>query len=361
MMKGLYFVYGDFNFDKPTGIDKKILAQLKCFQMRGLDIKLQILKREKGSFWNYNKSYSNVDFIYFRKSTTIDWRFCSFFKHLKQDNPNIVVFMEIPTFPYDGEGFSNIYGKIVLLIDHFFRLKINKFIDRIILVAGHTERELWGIKTICMRNGIQVSDISPRIAHEESAAINISCIARFSPWHGYERLIRGIHNYYTCGGKRNIQLHMVGDGIELENYKNLTESLNLKNHITYYGPLYDEKLNDIYNQTDIGCCSLGRYKTNINVVSDLKSREFLAKGIPLICGCIVDALDEIDFRYAIYFPNDDSDIDIKKVIDFYDTLLAVESREEITESIRKLAFKLVDVNSTFSEVLEESVNLCRKE
>ncbi|MCI8416498.1 MAG: glycosyltransferase [Lachnospiraceae bacterium] len=361
MVKGLYFVYGNINFSKPTGIDKKILAQLNCFQMKGIDIRPEILKRRRGSFWNYDKSYSNVNFIYFRKCTTIDWRFYNFFKCLKRDNPNIVVFMEIPTFPYDEEGFHTIYGKITLLIDHFFRLKISKFIDRIILVAGHTEKELWGIRTICMKNGIQVSDITPRVVNSESDAINISCIARFSAWHGYERLIKGIYKYYTSGGKRNIQVHMVGDGIELENYKNLTERLNLKNHVIFYGALYDEELNDIYNQTDIGCCSLGRYKTNINVVSDLKSREFLAKGIPLICGCIVDALDEIDFKYAIYFSNDNSEIDIKRVIDFYDGLLVDESKEEITGSIRKLAFDLVDVKNTFSRVLEESTNILKKE
>ncbi len=47
------------------------------------------------------------------------------------------------------------------------------------------------------------------------------------PWHGYERLLEGLANYYHKGGISNIVIYMVGDGREL--HEKAAEYLDLNN------------------------------------------------------------------------------------------------------------------------------------
>lgn len=61
--------------------------------------------------------------------------------------------------------------------------------------------------------------------------------------------------------------------------------------------LKDQELISIYNQCRLSLESFGSYKKNIKISCGLKSREMLARGLPLIAGNHVDLFMERDFPY----------------------------------------------------------------
>jgi glycosyltransferase involved in cell wall biosynthesis len=268
--------------------------------------------------------------------------------------------MEIPTYPYEGEFGKGVKEKVSLKIDHIFRKKLVKCIDRIVVTGANVGDSLWGVKAINIVNGIDFSTVNQRDFLGHGDVINISCIAKFSPWHGYERLIIGLADYYAKKPKQEVNLLMVGDGSERSVYEKLVTDNRLDNHVKFLGRLTGEKLNEIYDITDIGACSFGRYKSGINVIGDLKSREFLAKGIPMICGCEIDVLRDKEYKYALFFPNDSSAININEVVEWHNQLAGKSEQAGITETIRSISKEWIDYGVTFKPVIIELEGLWEK-
>ena len=351
-VKGYYFLYSPINTKEPDGIEKKIMAQRQMFADAGVEMEFELLHRDNRGNWKYEEKYSRADFIYFRRSTTIDWRFISFYKKIKH-NGQPVIFMEIPTFPYEGEYGTSLWAKIRLHVDHFFRRFLKRCVDCIVITGSKTGGLLWGVKTIDIINGIDFAQNKPRL-YQEHEGINLACIAKFSPWHGYERLIMGLYNYFQRGGKENVNVLMVGEGVEKPYYEELVEKYNLQNHVCFLGKLTGEKLEHVYDVTDLGICSLGRYKSGIDIIGDLKSREFMAKGIPMVCGCRIDALEGKDYPYALFFPNNDSVVDIESLLTFYASFSG-EIPMTLTHEIREMTRPWIDYGVTYKVVIDEAV------
>lgn len=356
-MKGYYLVYDTFNLDNPDGVEKKIISQRDMFRQNGIDIDFFRLEKTNGSFWNNPEAVKDADFVYFRRGTIADFLFLQFLKRLKMNNPKVVIFMEIPTFPYEDEYDNSLRSFIILKIDHIFRRKLYKYINRLVIVNNHSEK-IWGIKVINLVNGVDVESFTPRKARDADGTIRVCCVAKFSPWHGYERIIRGLSEYYKNAPKTDVKLIMVGTGIETNNYKQLVKSLHLEQYVDFRGQLTGQALDNIYDECDIGCCSLGRYKSGIEMTSELKSRELMAKGMPMICGCKIDVLEETDYPYAIHFPNDSSNIDISKVEHEYKKMISRKTADEIITEIRQFAYKYADLNTTFQSIVNEAISLC---
>lgn len=351
MIKGMYLVYDSLNLDHPDGIEKKIIIQSELFADMGIDMKFVVLNKQHGSFWNNTDLINSTDFVYFRKSTVIDLSFIRFFKRIKEINPKSLVMMEIPTYPYEGEYGNSIKARLSLIIDHYYRKQLQGVLDYIVVTGADIGSTLWGIPAISIVNGIDVGNIRPSQKKSVKDEINIGCIARFSPWHGYERLIEGLRQYYNDNHNEDVNIMMVGEGVERDYYERLTKTYGLIDHVCFLGKKTGGELDSIYNEIDIGCCSLGRYKSGIRVIGDLKSREYMARGLPMILGCDIDVLQGVNYEYAISFPNDSTPIDIQMVVD-YCKRLRVQTDQHIRCEIRKKAWELVDIRNTFKPVLD---------
>lgn len=325
---------------------------------------IHILKKSKkfciNTFWNKNGDLNKYDFIYFRRGTTFDLNFIKYFKQIIKANPNIKIFMEIPTYPYDGEYLGGIKSKAILFIDRFYRRKVYKIINRVVVLRTSNEKKLWNIEAINIVNGIDFDEVKPILDMKQDKFITISCIAKFSPWHGYERIIQGLSEYYKRGGKREIRILMCGEGCETEKYIALTKKLNLEGHIEFFGFLNSEQLESIYSMSDFGCCSLGRYKSNLNVIGDLKSRDYLARGIPIITGCDIDVLRNRKFQYNVSFPNDNTPLDFDKIISLYDSINKFD-RKQVMNEIRETSKKLIDMKITFKPVVDEALRALKND
>ena len=83
----------------------------------------------------------------------------------------------------------------------------------------------------------------------------------------------------------------------------------------------------------------------------LKSRECLAKGMPLITGCAIDVLPE-DYPYARVFPNDESTVKIEEVVAFYQQVRnRVGSKKELADVIRKYAVEHVSMEAVMKPII----------
>lgn len=368
MYKG-YFVYPLDLTDKNVlyyGIYKKINTQINalrkvfdvsfcsCNYKQNNSIMWKIIKRlpfmPVSFFWKYDGEFKDAVFLYFRMPP-IDYSFLQYLKKIKQ-RTNCIVLLEIPTYPYDGEKATR--GKIsdffYLRKERHNRKKLHKYIDRIVTFSN--DKEIFGIKTINTINGVDFNGIRPAnytISDESINIIEVS-IARF--WHGYDRFIRGMGNYYRQGGKENLVFHIVGDGPEIELYKKLCLEYGLENHIVFHGNLTGEALDEVYNKCCIGIDAIGchrKTKTKYGI-SSIKSREYAAKGLPMIVSLDIDFLPD-NYEYCLTVPFDDSDILIDDVISFYHRIFDNGDASEVIKSIREYSYSRCDINITMKPVI----------
>ena len=108
--------------------------------------------------------------------------------------------------------------------------------------------------------------------------------------------------------------------------------------------------NHIINQYDILCYKTIPLETRS---SALKTREYLARGLPVVTGCVEDVFERFESDFYIEFNNDDSYIDLGCVIDWYQALVSkYGSREVLASEIRKYAYKYVDNSFTMKPVID---------
>jgi glycosyltransferase involved in cell wall biosynthesis len=371
-MRGYYI---HFDAKATPGVAKKIDMQIqefsKTFDMQEIDIKAQqvgTLKRAArllpGGYiqWDYTAAFRQVkkdasasdgtpDFVYIRK-TTIDRGFVRFLATIKQKFPNCKVLIELFTYPYDKDEFARWSTWPYYLKDKYNRSRLGGLVDR--FVTYSVDEEIFGIKTIRTMNGIDVAatrQVVPE-AHRTDDAIHMIAVAFMQVHHGYERLIQGLADYYRQGGERNLVLHLVGDGPEKHSYEELVQRLQMQEHVKFYPSTQGEALDRLYDHADLAVSSLGCYKRGVNRLSALKTRECLAKGLPMVTGCDIDVLMDTDFPYYIQFPNDESSIDVDRVVKFYDETIAPQDRTEVIRTIREFAFRTVDMSVAMQPIVD---------
>jgi len=365
-MQGIFLTYDKLDNQKMTGVDSKIISQIDLFNKNGLNCipytlktnKLTLLEKvlrifpcSKGKiFWNYDPIFANIDYIYFRRGATATYQMRKMFELIKNNNSTIKIIMEIPSYPYDKE-FKGFIGYILLLKDSYNRKRLNNAVDRLAIVSHKIYPRIWGIKTISFINGCDLSKISMRVV-KATDVIELICVAVFSPWHGYERIISGMNEYYSNNGNREIIIHMVGEGPELGKYQKLVKKYNLSKNIIFHKHLSGEKLDAVYNRSNLAIASLGLYKIGLDVQNTLKSREYLAKGLPIISGSKVDVLYKTNFKYYCQFPNDSTYIRIQKIIDFYDSIYESQTADLVSRNIRDFAEKEIDINIVMKPIID---------
>lgn len=129
-----------------------------------------------------------------------------------------------------------------------------------------------------------------------------------------------MNNYYQSSkSQRQIQFQLVGDGPVLKEYEQLVKKYQLEDKVTFHGRIAFSDLNRFYQTADIGIDSLARHRSGVFYNSSLKGKEYLAKGLPIISG-VKTELDSENLSFYYKIPNDDTPLDIEKVIEWYDSL-----------------------------------------
>lgn len=349
-----------------TGIKQKIESQIKVFKENGIEVSKYHITPKRDSFFSkitkrlpftsvlvkykYNTIFNDTNFIYIRYHG-FDYQFIRFLKKIKQTNKSCKILLEIPTYPYENETITNLSNFILILKDRWNRRKLHKYIDRVVVISDKKYDYLFKIKAINIINGIDFELISPKKCVLLNHQIEMISVARFSRWHGCEFLIDSIARFskkHLDFVKKNVKLHIVGDGPEIINYKKIVADNHLENIVIFHGVLKGKKLFDIYDISNIAIESLNRKSSKIDVSSSLKSREYLAKGLPIISGCKIDILDK-NYKYLKII--DINNLNFEEIIDFYDSIYAQTDSKTITNEIRNHAYKLCDIHFTLQPIL----------
>lgn len=366
MKRGLYIVnFGYKITDKQKiedGVLKKILGQIKAFNDYGIKVELFNVSEKNLNYVSkffcsffFTKQYlagnydhlKDVDFVYIRHFLPINIGCICLLKYLH--NMGCKIIYEFPTYPYDEEH-TGIKGFFFLFIDRLFRKLLKKYVDYVSTYSS--DDVIFGIPTIKIINGIDCSLVPVIKLTEYQTDLNLIAVANFNQWHGYDRLIDGLYEYYKKNLDKKIYLKFVGSGQALSNYKNKVIEYNLEKYVNFYGVLSGQALTDVFDESDIAVCSLGCHRKKIFLSSELKSREYMARGLPMISSTKIDVLDEA-FPYIYYIPEDDSPVNMEPIISFYENLVLNEDRVSQIRNIRNFAEKKCDMKIVMQPVLNK--------
>lgn len=261
------------------------------------------------------------------------------------------IVLELPTYPYEPENQDSLLSRMRMKLDGLCRRQLHKYIDFIVtFYAGYDT--LFGIPVEVIPNGFDFSAAALPERAPGGDAIHIIAVSSMRLWHGYERFLSGMHAYYAGENepRRNIVLHLVGNGREYGKYSALVEEYGLHEHVILEGAMSGEPLEALYEQCTLGIDSLARHRSGIDVLSSLKSREYGARGLPMINSCKIDIIDD-DFPYLLRVPADETPIDMHDVIAFYDRCFGGEkSRAEVGSEIRRYVEERSSMKATLKAV-----------
>lgn len=255
-----------------------------------------------------------IDCIYIRYTQFVDLYFLRFLKSAHQNG--CTIFMEIPTYPYDGEFPSNsLKNRIIKWKDRVLRRYFHYFVDKIVTFS--TDDEIFGIPCINISNAVDESKIT-LIKQRQIVknTINMIGVANLNFWHGFDRIIEGLRNYYAANHDYVVKFYIVGDGnpdvCQLLN--ELVSSYKLEESVLMLGPKSGDDLDEIFNMAHIAIGSLGSHRKNIMETKTLKNVEYAMRGLPIVYAEKNNDFDSMGYVYKV--PADESPIDIRGIVDF---------------------------------------------
>ncbi len=347
-MKILYLVYHGFSDE--SGISKKIHYQVKGLRQNGHEVHLCYYDFDpRGHRCRYvgNKviaDYGTGALAAIRSRTQLDciYNYCAvnaiemvYARSFMNASPILVrlfhklnkrgikCITEIPTYPYDSEfkGYPLKY-KIPLYIDKLFRKALAKKMGAIVTFSN--EETIFGKRTICISNGIDLDSI-PIHNPKKQNDIHLIAVAEIHYWHGFDRLVAGMGEYYKQNpDARKVFFHVVGweddRGTTSNGYLTVEQTAkkyNIGQYVVNHGKLFGDKLDEVFNQCVFAIGSLGRHRSGITNIKTLKNREYAARGIPFIYSETDNDFE--DKPYIIKAPADESPVNIRQIIDFIDT------------------------------------------
>ena len=358
-----YYIH--FNAKITPGVQKKIDMQVEELGRHLIISELNILPEEvsfprrlrrllpggavERSYKAALENMENPDFIYVRR-TTADKSYVDFFRIIKKKWPNCKVLIEIFTYPYDKDEFMRLLTWPYYFKEIYQRKKLVQYVDRYITYSE--DEVIFGIPTIRTGNGILVDRVKlPRAEERADDTVSLIAVAFMQKHHGYERVIKGLHDYYKKGNIRKVVCHLVGDGPEKQGYRKLVQKYGLEEKVFFYPTMVGENLDRAYEKGDIAISAIGVYKDGLERENSLKTREYMAKGFPMITGCKVDGINE-EYPFVCQFSNDTSPVDIEKVLAFYDGLCRKYSKKEMQQTIRSYVKKIADMPVVMKPIID---------
>lgn len=374
--KGLYIVF--HGFADYSGITQKIHAQVKAFNECGISMQLcyqdvdsngvSLIKVDKDQIHSFGKGLkskilkrfnfkpikdyilnNSISFVYIRHYANASPFLVSFTKSLRKNG--VRVLLEIPTYPYDSEfKEAGTEDRIKHEIDKICREPLGRNLDYICTFTD--DNVIFGCKTIKLSNGIDFDRIPVKSkVRKINKNIDLIAVGELHYWHGFDRILKGLSEYYKSNPDRKVILHIVGkpttsSGEELQA---LAKTLGMNDYVIFHGPMFGQYLDELFNICDVAVGSLGRHRSNISSIKPLKNREYAARGIPFFY-----SETDPDFEsqpYVLKMPANETAIPIEDIIKFYDSFAL--SPEEIRSTIEPA----LSWNSQMKKVIDTSYPL----
>ena len=177
-------------------------------------------------------------------------------------------------------------------------------------------------------------------------SIHLIGVAEVHIWHGFDRLIAGIGEYYkNTENPRQVYFHIVGGVHPNERYKAnafhpgmqaIIDKYGIQEHIVFHGQLFGDELDNVFNKSCFAIGSLARHRSGIAVIKTLKNREYATRGIPFIYS--EEDSDFDDKPYILKAPADESPINVQEILNFMNQHHFVP--EDIRKTVEHLSWKI---------------------
>lgn len=219
---------------------------------------------------------------------------------------------------------ANFQTAYILFMEHLLGKHILKHASGVVGVTSeitefYHKRGL--IPSLTLGNGISTADIPLKKISTVTNELHVLSVAVIQNYHGIDRFIRGLHEYESTPDKRNIVLHIVGDGPELPHLKEVTAELNLQDRVIFHGFKSGKELDEMFEMCQIALDALAGFRRELTELSSLKSREYCARGIPFIISS-KDADFPEGWKYVLKISDDETPIDMNTVVEFANRMMA---------------------------------------
>lgn len=307
----------------------------------------KVYKYKNLFLFNYSDVYNyclvnSPNLIYIRYthfSNPFFFRFLSKVKKLK-----IKVILELPNYPYDSEYLNlGAFSKIKLFLDKIYRGRLKSFVDRIATMSD--EPYIFNIPVIKINNAVSQNTLkNVDLSEKKTKKLTFVAAANLSNWHGYDRFIISLsrlpEEYFGT-----VLFHLVGDGEELIRLKKLAFDLGVSSFVIFHGEQNKAYLKELYCNSHIGVDSLGRHRSNNYFNDSIKSKEYLACGLPVLMSHVDPILCEQKFVYKV--EANDEPFNFVEIIKWYN--------DNDFNSNRVLINNFAKVNCTWESILQRTV------
>ncbi len=220
------------------------------------------------------------------------------------------------------EELAHAKRRILVLFEKIMGSKMLSIVDGIVAVTEEIrvyelERAGKKIKSITVGNGIDVESVPLRKYQWDQKDVKLIFVGSVARWHGLDRVISGLARY---DGEIGVSLYIVGDGPEMSCIKNMASGIKDNKRIHIMGYKRGRELNSLFDICDVAVGSLGIHRKGLKETSELKAREYCARGIPFICSATdVDFPKSFKYRYVV--PEGESNIEINNIVRFAMTVV----------------------------------------
>lgn len=376
-MRMLYITHSETSLMRDNkicnGYTKKINDQIEAFCALGIETayysQLKLNNLENVTLWDKIKCrlpYSTVsteliysDVIngydaYYIRFGSADYKLYQFIKKLRKNNSKAKILLEFPNMDCTQMFTHRIVDLPIYWKSQRFLKRTRNIIDRSVTMNGSQRFKYY--KNIPIINGIvteriKVIDNNEQFNYRE---IHLGIVSGFAVVHGVDILIESLHQYYLNGKEsREVFIHLVGTGQEalMEEYDELVKKYHLENYVFFHGYLLNEQLDQIYEKFDIGLCEMAGHRRDYPISSCLKSREYLARGLPIVSSIKNDAMKE-GYPYFKLIETFNDRLDMQEIISFYDEVYGNKKLEDIRKEIRQYAQETVEMQITLKPIVD---------
>lgn len=287
-----------------------------------------------------------VDVAYYRSAPAFKKTY-TLAKFLKKNGCKFI--FEIPTYKsnFKEEDLSFV-RTIFRKYSNIWSNKIKTMPDLYVFMGDGEFSTLHSCPAIKIENGIAPDLVPIRNPKNEEDKINILALSSMNYWHGYDRLINSLAEYK---GDVDINIHFVGadDGGCLSQWEDLVKKHKLENKVIFHGPKYKDELNEMFDLCDIGVNSMAMFRKSFENTSELKTREYIARGLPFVSSVYDVILDGLDKDLYMQITNDETIPSMEEIVSF---ALSVKKDSSAKERLRNCALETMSWTVIYKNVFK---------
>ncbi|MBW1897086.1 MAG: glycosyltransferase [Deltaproteobacteria bacterium] len=359
------------------GVEKKLAARAKAISLLGLNMDIfyfnfgRQVQDKRVRFFERREGSLNRLFTLFRRYDCVAGHldtdqydliilrytggdFSAFSKFFRDNGHKIITEHQAMEFPEARTYQTTLPQKLTtLFMERFLGPRMIRRCAGLIgncdeVRAYEIERIGVSIPSCTITDGVSVDDTPfSRTPPYTGRVLNLLCLATsFHPWQGLDRVLAGLKTYSRQ--EPVLSLKIVGEAAP----EHLASAGHLKHNpcvtVDFLGRLFGPRLEEIFEKTHIAFSPLTMFRKRLKGGSALKTREYVARGLPFVIGhCDPDLEGVGDFFLSV--PPDDSPVNMSDVVRFAERIL---NRPSVSESMRQFATAHLDWKIKMSKMWE---------